>query len=122
MTTTPEPSTLQHLLTRVEAATGADRVLDADLFRMETGRWRGAVGYAETPFYTASTDAALALVERLHLAPHVLHHGRTTWDVSLIVDDHAETEWEGRSRSLPLAILAALLRALVAQETDRKET
>lgn len=78
--------------------------------------WEAIGGWIDAPRLTASIDAALALVERMGLTPHVLHHGRIVWDAGLIVSDHAETEWEGRHNSLPLAILSALLSALIAKE------
>lgn len=57
------PSDLQGLLERVEAASGADRKLDAAVYEALTGvtqQW----GHNDAPRVTGSIDAALALVER----------------------------------------------------------
>ena len=124
--------TLEDLLARVEQAPGPDRELDGTL-------WCLSVGYAERvshnpstvfytkssgenanmsresiPEYSASIDAALALVERLlplhDIELHCFHHANGTSFYAEIGD---QPQVEGAT--LPLAILAALLRALTTQ-------
>ena len=136
---------LQSLLARVEAASGPDRLLDAEIevaarwidaaraglapehrarWRVLTGLRVGAVesqgtSYNAKPF-TASVDAALALVER------VLPGWQ--WDVGYLPNQPeigflAEiwppgdpvNDVSGAGKTAPLAILAALLKAKIAQ-------
>lgn len=139
---------LKELLGRVEAATGADRELDAGLFRalggelptefMGTGiklSW-DASGKAwchlpdgmrisfTPPELTSSIDAALALCERV-LGKHWF------WEIKGVIGFRCilwmlETDYDDRSpptghsaASAPLAILAAILTALLAHEEKR---
>lgn len=137
----PKAQDLANLLERVEKAEGADRELDARLFAALAARdpdrlaaliaeradqfpdrnvWlEGARDWQVKP-YTASLDAALALVERKLPG--------WTWRL-----DSPDTPSEpafarlsgperrsgvGWAKTPALALLAALLRALIAQETE----
>lgn len=121
---------LQSLLERVEGATGADREIDSRLNRL---------AYGDTPVlwpkgsrskpYTASLDAALALVERV-LPGHLIalagpwryadHHpkaGQPIWNAELHEDFEAVcvTDLEARGATPALAAIAALLHAKIAE-------
>lgn len=133
-------SDVMELLERVKAATGPDKVLDtaiwewtgvelSDAVQIEGARTRvretveGLTTtrfYATAPTYTASVDAALALVERKLPG--------WEWTVStdrsktrfwsdmhrVVAKGELETVWGGRAPTAPLAILAALLSALTS--------
>lgn len=138
-------TTLQDLLERVEKAEGPDREIDVALWLHTTpgatrrgthvkhahsdAEWdvdetRDATGYlVVVPAYTASLDAALALVERK----------LPGWTWRLDSPDSASEpafarlsgpEWRsgaGWAKTPALALLAALLRALIAQgEAEQK--
>lgn len=148
---------LQDLLRRVESATGADRELDRDLFmalvpcdRAPFRYWapvdehnghgeprEGWVYYAphcgqaiEVPAYTASLDAALALVERCDPGFKWRVAAYTPAEAQACGIDRAErpfwatcglpSEQEQATGKTPaLALLAALLRALNTKEEGR---
>lgn len=131
--TAPAPERLAELLAAVEMAEGPSRELDADLFIVTTpgilnagriDRDFGVVGWwprdacyqsaREVPHYTSSVDEALALVERM--LPGVR--------VRMGFEPDGEPDganWFARidgpdfysAKLLPLAILAALIRALI---------
>jgi len=133
---TPERAApeLRALLERVEAATGPGRELEIDLCAALFGgsaegieeakrshRFRSTpLGGLQEPFhselrnYTASVDAALALVER-KLAGW-------EWEASFLVGLYRFELGDpllgfvGESAAAPLAILAALLKALIASD------
>ncbi len=145
-------SELQKLLERVEKATGADRELDARLYCLEHGfrfsRRYGSdfairvdgvphevkVSDQSLDKFTASIDAALALVERMKpigpMVAHELNHslardGEDWWNfrIKQYVDEEGEppivhwgTHWDGTR-----AILAALLKALISQSEEKGE-
>lgn len=102
--------TIAELLERVEGATGPDRELDAAIECALASTWGSAINPRP---YTASLDAALALVERVRPG--------WTWEGGR---DPAKASWaylyakiDGPtfSASAPtpaLALLAALLRSL----------
>lgn len=124
-------TTLQDLLTRVEAATGPDRPLDADIHRMVHGIGeRGVVLWTDVAPYVESVDAALALVDRL--LPGCVYQMGTMqsgieggWAQIWLADSTEGGDCfstDSKRFALPLAILAALLKALIAQEATRKET
>ena len=75
---------LAELLERVKAATGPNFALDWDIHLTVRGIW-GAGMYGNHPAYTASLDAALALVERLGMDVQETMHealehlGRCGW-------------------------------------------
>lgn len=143
---------LEQLLERVKAANGPDRELDHRIWlALEPGVKRKQWSYTHTasgrechvdetrdatgrlvivPAYTASIDAALALVERVlpgwfWRSGHVPHRH---WDGTKYRDNWAHLsrtdasncdrgdEATGWADSVPLAILAALLTALIAQK------
>lgn len=137
--------TLADLLERVEKASGPDRGLDealANAFgwdfqtKSEGGRvwteWKRPEGFrlplgtlADPPFFTASIDAALALVERVLPGANCLGVEKTPhgWDGYVSRNYVADGHWlhEGHDRaSAPLALLAALLRALIANPHNPK--
>jgi hypothetical protein len=111
-TTTPadDGSTIQGLLKRVEAALGADRDLDrAIAAALDPGAAPAAV-----PDYTGSIPACLALFMarlpgwRWHLGwgpTGVLPYARAT---------RGDTRIEAEAPTVPLALLAVLLGALLA--------
>lgn len=129
---------LASLLERVKAATGPDADLDVEIMAallpkhkktMEAGfdrlvavawEWRDfAWRTTDRIPYTASIDAALALVERLRpWVPWVDISGmnkrpdRDTGVWKVVLDGG----WEGRAQTLPLAILSALLCSLINPE------
>ena len=138
---------LHSLLTRVEAATAPDRQIDCLLDCLRTGRefieWTadtGIVGYRfKHPTlgwelgcwrvgYTASLDAALALVEEMlpgwdwsvrHSVSadgDVRYANAVVWLPSDPRDDEAPRHWANHDHSPALALLSALLRALIAKQ------
>lgn len=142
---------LADLIARVEGASGPDRELDADLhlafgqapnehynrpwrhpiLLSEEHRRPGLLEYVEisgvsarpAPIYTASIDAALALMERclpgLVLVMRRLANGLWQVDEAWIYNGpHDATDFDVDSSPRPgaLAILLALLRALQSQE------
>lgn len=148
---TPSPTTLRSLLARVEGASGADREIDRALMAIEhareqrfigvydefnrrvmsdvwvhraTGKWKTTA--ADGHEFTASVDAALALVERVLPGCGVgfdvnVEHGRGDKPVRAWLNQ-SEAEWtydgwpSAVGRTPALAILAALLKALLARQ------
>lgn len=118
------------LLDRLRAATGPDRALDEALFERDHGRKRYRSTFEQyepseelTP-YTASLDAALALVERvlpeantlfIEKEPQTKRHS-AYWEVSLQRNNVDSGHWahNGIAPTAPLAVLIALLTALAA--------
>ena len=111
---------LADLIARLTEATGPDREIDLDLWRLFGDlppavheRW----DYQTVP-YTASVDASLALVERVLPGKH---WSLGWWDEGfrcefLVFEEgewwyHAGKGTVGEAPTLPLAILVALLRA-----------
>lgn len=143
MTTPHQHNTaLEVLLARVEKAEGADRELDALLWCMEENvTFSHLVGHGETiiyfeppragsrrcpgwPGYTASLDAALSLCERVLPGWIVASIGqqddRSWWvelwkgaltSYSLVADSDSRI----RFKTPALALIAALLKSLIAQ-------
>ena len=144
-------SDIAALLERVRAATGPDRYADCHLWviaqggdaRMHVcdsstqdfiwergidGFWvRDVVKFRAVPRYTASVDAALALVERatpdsgpnmvysFDLNWHASAHAEMSYTAELYVAEGNPpdmTSYQGQAPTLPLAIIAALLTAL----------
>jgi hypothetical protein len=141
----PDVQQLNDLLSRVEAATGPDRELDAAiceaLFGVTVDRKGNPAGWGvwavvshadpeggdisaeafdRLSFYTASIDAALVLVKRV-----LPEHG----PISLIIAGSAECMIDANDacapalgkafgKTPPLAILAALLKAIQAQASE----
>lgn len=114
------------LLTRLEAATGPDRELDAMLHvHASDGRlteydrygWvKGPADIGEAPPVTASVDAALALCERV--LPDRLRDFREVLDSDkgrvwvAWLSAYDGTSVSADAPTLPLALLTALVRAL----------
>jgi hypothetical protein len=131
---------LRALLDRVQKATGPDRELDKELLWV-LGRysWRGMNYWNDTGemwpsrlsvFFTASIDAAVALVERVlpgwshahitqktHTNIGYVHNNETAF-TGLAARPNPKRQWfECRAPTPPLAILAAMLSALIALST-----
>lgn len=109
---------LKELLERCKAATGPDRNTDAMLhhFALDgvgTGNWH------DSPRYTASVDASLALVERK--LPDANCYGVEReprgWTAYVSRNEVPSGHWlnEATGSTAPLAILCALLQALISQ-------
>lgn len=121
---------LAGLLERVKAATGPDRVLDEDLalcfgwshevnLEEDYECWRDDAGKARyLPKVTASVDAALALVERM-LPGWACGFDAGPKTKIAFVDRHDFADrmfgarWTAEATTLPLAILAVVLTALM---------
>jgi len=117
---------LQDLLERVTAATGPDRELDAAIALTQGwpvyrgDNWIGPHAEISVPAYTASLDNAVALIEsRLPgwwwAVGHYGPHGKCTANVSRDGKKHGN---DVVGATPALALLAALLRTLVAQQSD----
>ena len=101
---------LKALAERVEGATGPDINIDYAL-AAEFGRpW-------VLPRYTASIDAALGLVERAwpHKPWFDIEGFNSRPDLAGVWEVAIDGTAEARAPTLPLAILSALLRALLAK-------
>ncbi len=120
------------LLEQVKAATGPDKVLDASIELELDAKsfWKNP--NEDSPPFTASIDAALALVERVMPLAFVTlekfavsDEGKNEWrawvkllnesDLSGDGPSVRQSQGFGKSANPPLAILAALLSALDAQ-------
>ena len=106
---------LTKLLARVEAATGPDRKLDARLY---VNLHPAPDANAVAPRYTEISSTALDLVESLGFTLHSVSPDMDgKWEASVIRGSYRERGWGVvGSATAPLAILAALLRALIASE------
>lgn len=135
---------LQALLERVEAKAEPDRELDADLdvnlfggeivwrqanYTMEmypasrrpSDHYVGGYAHEHVPLYTASIDAALALVERVlpdwsWNAGNVGEDDMPMANVTEPIDPCRD--FSASAPTVPLAILSALLRALISQADE----
>lgn len=108
---------LQSLLERVEKAVGPDSELDEAIrFQFDP---MGSVFYSEHSAYTASIDNVRALAERL-LPGSMMRVFDNPDDGSVRAEIVAESCAHGRGDhdTWSLAILAALLRALIAQADE----
>jgi hypothetical protein len=113
-------TTLKQLEEKIAAATGAHRGLDADLHDAVYG------GRPEqTPPYTSSVDACLALIhERLpgwHW--HIGYDPRGIFPYAVLTHnpDDDDSRSEMAAPTVPLALLGAFVKAL-RQEDSRKGT
>ena len=105
---------IEELIARLEAATGPDRELDAAIAGTDaaTAQWHSE---DETPFYTASIDAALTLVPvgwsyEARQGPSGQPH---IWDLLTIkTGDVRYTRVTGRAKSAAAAASIAALRAM----------
>lgn len=124
-----DANTLLSLAARVEAAAGADRVLDGAIFQaispgvageLCAGIWcaKGKIGFTPPPAFTASFDAAMKLVyeDGGGLLLSLSDIGADGLPMAVVtrtterVDQHA-----GIARTLVRSIAAAALRARAAQ-------
>lgn len=126
-------SNLEQLLDRVVKATGADRELDRDIASFfgdyvkcepRNRTWRSAPSrkgpWRTLPDYTSSVDAAIAFIERVlpGWAKESYEAPNEGVMVRLISPTIPSTEhWGGsRTATLPLALVAAALSALIVKE------
>lgn len=116
---TPDLATLRTLLSRVEAAEGGDAELDYDICkaldytsdRVGPRNYKGGV--------TSSIDAAVGLVETVMPEANCWGIESTPREIVAHVSRNnvASGHWlfeSGRTKTAPLAILSACLRALIA--------
>lgn len=120
-------ATLDELIARVEKATVGDRLIDADLYRLELGVWADtSIQWNMCADYTASIDAALGLVERM--LPGWMVVNLCEWEADVLrargawlcclkkigtQDDFTAAKGKAdHAPSAPLAIILALLQAL----------
>ena len=131
-------ATLPNLLERLRAATGADILLDAEL-PVALGVWTPMRGFVrddrpEYPWrwtkkqhiqwqphvpYTASLDAALALVQAKlpGWAVTVTSYARTGLGKAVIWRNYdGRREYESNAPTAPLALLCALVTALIGED------
>lgn len=130
----PKSSEIEGLLSRLEAATGPDRELDHRLqgILVNDGNFGHYAGLEEwvtagmefgwnTPAYTASIDAAIALVEQVLTGPEepTFSLDHASFGANWTCEFHwfINPAWHSRADmpTAPLAILIALLRALSAR-------
>lgn len=111
---------MKELLARVKAATGPDRELDAAIHAATNPPLRAGMVFGRVPSITASIDAAVAFAVRVLPGwRYDLHSPRMgqTWEAVLMDGDSASRKIRtGTAASAPLAIVAATLTALIAQE------
>ena len=108
------PHEFAALLKRIEAATGRDRDLDRVIARVLDG---GEIG-DETPDFTASVDQCLALIARILPGWHWhLGYGASgVFPYAAIA--HGRFRVETGATTVPLALLAAAVKARIAQAGD----
>lgn len=120
-----QPWALLDLLSRVESATGDDSFLDASIeLELEPGNFYGRPG-EDSPAYTASLDAALALVGRCDPGFKWRVAAYTPAEAQACGIDRAERPFwatcglpgeqeQAAGKTPALALIAALLKALAA--------
>ena len=103
------------LLAKVMAATGADHALDVEIWEAFHPNERKAKRFKPETFATASIDAALALVERELTGWWWLREDGQS--IRLVGPDNGDCypSAVGKHHLVPLAIIAALLTAKIAQ-------
>jgi hypothetical protein len=119
---------LKELLERVEKAEGPGREMDEKTLVALGGKRKGGdwwIGHSyigrSAPAYTSSIDACVALIEKvlpdwcyeISLLGEQLCFAEI-WEVG--EGGYSATVAKGDARTLPLALLAALLSALIAKE------
>lgn len=125
-------SGLVDLLARVEGASAPDREIDGlldclsdPLIAQCWPHWTREQREGLTPHYTASIDAALGLVERVlpGWAPALRQDARpafgTLWHAMMVSRENPRTQHATWGFTAPLAILAALLKAKLAEGEAR---
>ena len=109
------------LIERLEKLEGPDRAVDHAIHAITNPPLRDGLRFGSVPAYSASLDAAVALVERAlpgcgysveHLPCYGPHHSASVWSSTAI------TIGNGRGLSSAIALLIAALRAL-SQETSK---
>jgi hypothetical protein len=128
-----ENATGPNLATEVSLAILLDQTPDGFRFVEETQCWQRYVAVRDDveiwmpPAYTASLDAALALVEEklpgwdwslrhsVSADSVIRYANAVVWVPSDPRDDEAPRYWANHNHSPLLALLAALLRALIAE-------
>ena len=108
-------TSLHQILTRLEAAEGADRELDALVFKLFDDKWNSGPPHVPVP-YTASIDAALGLAEREYPeeAWALWKYSDGDFDVQLLKNSDS-VALVRNARTAPLAILTALIKAKIAE-------
>lgn len=108
-------SRLADLLEEIEGVTGADRGLDRRIAEV----LEQPDPAAQVPDYTASVDHCIALIGRVlpHWAWHVGYGPRGILPYATLHDE--EERFEAVAPTVPLALLAALLKARIAVEAGR---
>ena len=103
------------LLKRIEGATGADRALDRRIAEV-LDRPKPTEQALD---YTASVDHCIALIGRVlpHWAWHVGYGPRGILPYATLHDE--EERFEAVAPTVPLALLAALLKARIAVDRER---
>lgn len=98
---------------------GWEPVKDSVWVDPKTDRWVSTAAF----YFTASNDAALALVERVRPGWFVMIDGRLGEEFSCELSDlsgrfltSADQEFHARASTLPIAIILALLLSLQSQE------
>lgn len=114
---------LEDLLARVEKATGPDDQIDCVIYRTFND-------LGNRPSYTSSIDAAVTLVERVipgaalriegTYSTSLADHKKLTWRCQ-ITEAIMPDELDDSYPTAPIAILAAMLKAKIAEETIRRE-
>lgn len=110
---------LSDLLARVEAADGPDMELDADLYLALVGS--NIRSWDMPPEPTNSIDAALALVEE-KLPGCAIDMRLHEDDAQAVIATGALSYKNGDGVTLPLAVLSALLRALISQQSASQQS
>lgn len=106
---------MDDLLKRLKRATGADRMLDQRIARLlepdSTNR--------PIHRYTASVDSCIALIERVlpDWAWHVGYGPRGILPYAAI--HKSEARFESTAPTVPLALLAAMVRAKLSEDTKQ---
>lgn len=127
---------LQALLERVENTEGHEPDIEDDIaltFETEAQYWDGdgelyvrrspLIGWTPVPAYTASIDAALALVERVLPGSEIklhINNPERDWQAACIRTKSLEMLC-GECATAPLSIIAALLKALILQPREKTE-
>ncbi|HXT81417.1 MAG TPA: hypothetical protein VN702_17775 [Acetobacteraceae bacterium] len=116
--------TLTEIIARLEAATGADRRLDAEIARAigcQVRQWNSATNWQwiagteweRLPFFTASVDAALTLIPPAH--DWSLHCDNGEAVAGCMPASEEGCDWSNCSGPTPAIALALCIAALKAR-------